>query len=959
MGTHTYAENGLYTVTNTVGFLGGSYTYTDSTTIPGVSVTVTFGATLAPTVLTPPSTASVTQGTLAVSVFPIVGTEGLPIAPQAIATFIDAGGAGPIGDYSATIDIVSPSGLVTLIPGIVGITQNGDAEQYTVTAPTIPGSAIPESGTYQLEVFVTDSGGATPITVEGAALAVIQDAPLTPSPAVLLSENTGIAFSGTIGGFTDADTFNVATDFTAIIDWGDGSPNSVGIVSGSDGTFTVDGSHTYASSGSGSFTTTITVTETDGSTVVIPGSISVTDLPVIQYTSPSFTSTVGLPTGSFVLFTFEDPNTLATVSDVNATLPIGGWGDDTPTAAGDLLSIQEIGVDPTNGDPIFAVYGSHTYTSVTPPGTPFALSVLITTVEGATTTLSDPPGAGVTVVDAKLTSSNGTEITGIEGISTPDTAPSDVGTLLGSFSSADPSATIANFTSGGGSVVVNWGDGSALQTLDADNLTLNGSPDGVVFTINASHTYDNVGTYAYTMTVTSAGGSQATISGSAIIADAPLTAIPTALIATSESPVYPVPQFGVPVFSGLVGSFSSTDPLLTPGSFTATIDWGDGSPNSAATSITQPEGPGTTFDVYGSHTYASSGVPGYTYPITVFVTETDDNSAVTLTNAAAVAPIPIVITGSILPTSLTGKSGTVDLTNVTSPTFAGTAGPFNNITLYAVPVGTTTGTIIGHTEAGSDGSWSITSSKLAQGQYTILASATDQFGLNATPPVAITTVLNIETTLPVITALSFDRFDATLTVTYQDGLAGMDIPSITNSAFYHLSATPLASNVHVPKLIEPTQIFFTPGCDTVVPDHGRGRLQSRTCVPWRQVRGGHRFRRERYRGPGRGGQSAGWHLLRHVPDRRWAPRRNFVATIFTFHNVTLPFVPGAGYSPPPAGIDPPAGTKLPKTKNHVVVNTKSAPVAHATQKIASKNAKLKAHDDALAELVAASKSKKS
>ena len=62
-----------------------------------------------------------------------------------------------------------------------------------------------------------------------------------------------------------------------------------------------------------------------------------------------------------------------------------------------------------------------------------------------------------------------------------------------------------------------------------------------------------------------------------------------------------------------------------------------------------------------------------------------------------------------------------------------------------------------------------------------------------------------------VTALSFDRFDATLTVTFQDNLSGMDLASITNSAFYHISATPLVDDVHVPHLILPTSITYTPG----------------------------------------------------------------------------------------------------------------------------------------------------
>ena len=124
-----------------------------------------------------------------------------------------------------------------------------------------------------------------------------------------------------------------------------------------------------------------------------------------------------------MLATFTDPNTLATVADVNATLAVGGWGDGTPTAAGVTLVVQQIGVTPltsaTNpGDPIFEVLGSHTYAEETPAGTPDTLSVIITTLGGVTTTLTSPPGGGVTVLDAPLTSSNGTTITGIEGTST-------------------------------------------------------------------------------------------------------------------------------------------------------------------------------------------------------------------------------------------------------------------------------------------------------------------------------------------------------------------------------------------------------------------------------------------------------------------------------------------------------------------------------------------------------------
>src|SRR5207247_10407796 len=51
---------------------------------------------------------------------------------------------------------------------------------------------------------------------------------------------------------------NTASDFTATIDWGDGTTTS-GTVSGGSGTFTVSGNHTYADEGN--YDTTVVIAD--------------------------------------------------------------------------------------------------------------------------------------------------------------------------------------------------------------------------------------------------------------------------------------------------------------------------------------------------------------------------------------------------------------------------------------------------------------------------------------------------------------------------------------------------------------------------------------------------------------------------------------------------------------------------------------------------------------------------
>jgi hypothetical protein len=95
---------------------------------------------------------------------------------------------------------------------------------------------------------VTYSSGAGCPTQPVAFTAFVQAATLTASP-VTFNATASQGFSGGVATFTDGDTDLTASDFTATIDWGDGSAETAGTIGGSGGNFTVDGAHTYATPG--------------------------------------------------------------------------------------------------------------------------------------------------------------------------------------------------------------------------------------------------------------------------------------------------------------------------------------------------------------------------------------------------------------------------------------------------------------------------------------------------------------------------------------------------------------------------------------------------------------------------------------------------------------------------------------------------------------------------------------
>jgi hypothetical protein len=126
---------------------------------------------------------------------------------------------------------------------ISGSHTYADESRYTITV------TITDVDNTSNAATVTDSASVADAALSASGL------PVVVSPAT---------YAGPVATFTDANTTSTAADFTATIDWGDGSSTSNGTVSGGGGSYAVSGSHTYGSSGP--FTIEVHIVDDGGST---------------------------------------------------------------------------------------------------------------------------------------------------------------------------------------------------------------------------------------------------------------------------------------------------------------------------------------------------------------------------------------------------------------------------------------------------------------------------------------------------------------------------------------------------------------------------------------------------------------------------------------------------------------------------------------------------------------------
>ena len=483
---------------------------------------------------------------------------------------------------------------------------DGETETVDLAAGILTFSGVPhtylQDGEYEVSVAAKDDDAtSSAVTI---TLTVNNVKPvITSLTATDTIENSATTLSGefTDPGLLDGHTVN--------IDWGDGSPvQNVSLTPVGVRAFN-DISHVYAQHQS--YTISVTVTDDDGTSDPVTRTVIVSNIAPVMDPLTLASSTI-LEGGSTSLSgSFTDPGTVTTHS-----LTID-WGDGSAVQTVDLAA----GVLTFSGVP-------HTY--LQDKATPYTISVTVS--DGATT--STPATIDLTVTNDQPE---------IEGLSLTEASIDENGsaTLSGSF---NDDGTLDEHT-----VSIDWGDGSAVQTV---TLT----PVGVRAFSDISHVYAQHQSYTISVTVRDEEhtSSEATIT---------ITVNNIAPVMVDDLALSPstIDEGGS---TSLSGSF--TDPGTLDG-HTVKIDWGDGETETvdlAAGILTFSGVP---------HTYLDNG----TYTISVSVS--DDavifsaavTTSITVSNVAPeigplnLAPDSILEGGSTLLSGSFNDAGGMDTLTAT------------------------------------------------------------------------------------------------------------------------------------------------------------------------------------------------------------------------------------------------------------------------------------------------------
>jgi hypothetical protein len=399
-----------------------------------------------------------------------------------------------------------------------------------------------------------------------------------------ISSVEGSQFSGQVATFSDLSLVvcQASSTYRSSVNWSDDNATSAASVgaptqNGLTCTYPVSAGHRFTAVGAQHFT--VAVTGTLGSDSAT-GRANITPAPLTS--QPAQISAVEGGPFTAAVATFTDGFAGRPASHYTATV---AWGDGSTTGATVVPTA-------TGG---FEVDAGHTYAAV---GT-YPTAVRVSEPEGSQTAAAST----TTVADAPLSSS------GVAGSAVEQV---DFTHTVARFADADPGRPVGHYAA-----TVNWGDGSGTAAA-----TITTDPAGG-YDVNASHSYATPGTYTTTVGIGDADGARSTATSQTSVADAPLGSAGIAIHAIAGQ-----------AFPAGLAVFTDADAGRPASHYSASVNWGDGSPATAATITADSSGSG--YGVGSNHTYAKAG----TYPIVVTITDSTGGSRTIASSTATVAAAP-------------------------------------------------------------------------------------------------------------------------------------------------------------------------------------------------------------------------------------------------------------------------------------------------------------------------------
>jgi large repetitive protein len=662
----------------------------------------------------------------------ISAQEGSPVANQPVAQITNQPiGVGGVMDYAATIDW--GDGTPASLGQIVSTPQAGVFQ-------VLGSHTYADEGTDSIRTTISKDGGAAS---SFTATATVSDPPIAASAGYTVLAVEGIAPADQLlATFTDPGGPEDPSNYTASVDWGDGSVTPAVVAFNSAlGAFVVTGGAEHNYSLYGTNTVAVTITHDNTTPVTVNDLAIVSDADLIGQGGFTYTGSEGATTTAQTLATFSDPGGAQGVAHYSATID---WGD------GDTLP----GTVQATGNGQFAVVGTHAYVEEGRGAITVVLNHDISSPVTITSAYSISDPAVRFAAAPLLNIAEGTPLTNV---------------VLGTFADPGGPEDVGDY-----SIQIDWGDGTVSPGIVSFSASNN------IFTVTGNHVYLTSGVHNTRLIARhDVALPDATQVGSITVSDVPVVGTGGFTVSGVEGSL--TPNQTIATFTDPGGTAPLTE-------YAATIDWGDGtSPTSGTISF---DSGSQVFSVQAQHVFGEEG----TFPIKITLAH-DQATAVTVAGVARVSDPAVVAVGSATISALEYRA------------FAS-----QPVALFTDPGGGESATDYSATILWGDGSISPGQIVSSSGSFSVLASHPySQFGVyrptvtihhDAAPDVTVSDTVNVgapatqlsalpitwrELTVPVelspLARLSFTDSQMTALIGWGDGAtsAGVITPDLVGS----------------------------------------------------------------------------------------------------------------------------------------------------------------------------------